>query len=234
MNVVTLEEKLAAMERARENYWLRYPSTSPIKLRWRALSVRHSFHVLPGETILELGAGSGLWTQHLTHVLRGENPITAAVFNRDLLPEMPDSNVEYRYVEDFTRDLPPESFDYIVGTAILCHDGYEQNLRALYRLLKPGGQLLFFEANYWNPQVAIKNSMPWLARKTGNASCQVGLRKYRLMKMASRQGFTDIDVVPYDIIHPRTPTSTPCSRWLSWPNTRPCSASCAAPCTSAP
>jgi dolichol-phosphate mannosyltransferase len=207
MNVVTLEEKLAAMERARENYWLRYPSTSPIKLRWRALSVRHSFHVLPGETILELGAGSGLWTQHLTHVLRGENPITAAVFNRDLLPEMPDSNVEYRYVEDFTRDLPPESFDYIVGTAILCHDGYEQNLRALYRLLKPGGQLLFFEANYWNPQVAIKNSMPWLARKTGNASCQVGLRKYRLMKMASRQGFTDIDVVPYDIIHPRTPTA---------------------------
>ena len=49
------------MERSRETYWLRYPQTSPMKLRWRAVTVRHSFHVLPGESIVELGAGSGLW-----------------------------------------------------------------------------------------------------------------------------------------------------------------------------
>src|SRR5580658_4206505 len=76
-----LEENLAEMERNREKYWLRYPSTSPFKLRRRAVAVRHCFHVLPGETILELGAGSGLWTEHLTAVLRGENPIVATVFN---------------------------------------------------------------------------------------------------------------------------------------------------------
>lgn len=196
---------LSAMERCREAYWLRYPPTSPIKLRWRALTVRHSFHVLPGETILELGAGSGLWTEHLAQVLRGENPITAAVFNRDLTPRCQPPNVEFRYIEDITRDLPAESFDYVVGTAILCHNGYEHNLQALYRLLKPGGQLLFFEANYWNPQVALKNSIPWLSRAMGNAPCEIGLRKYRLMRLASRQGFTDIDVIPFDIIHPRTP-----------------------------
>lgn len=193
------------MERSREAYWLRYPSTSPIKLRWRALTARHAFHILPGETILELGAGSGLWTEHLTNVLRDENRITAAVFNRDLVPESSRPNIEYRYIEDLTRDLQEESFDYIVGNTILCHDSYEANLRVLYRLLKPGGQLLFFEGNYWNPQVAMKNSIPWLGRKMGNAACQIGMRKYRLMKLASRQGFTDIDAVPYDIIHPRTP-----------------------------
>ncbi len=193
------------MERSREAYWLRYPATSPLKLRWRALTVRHSFHVLPGESILELGAGGGLWTNHLDSVLRGENPITAAVFNRDLIPESHSRNVCFRLVEDLARDLPPESFDYVVGTAILCHDAYEQNLQAIYRLLKPGGQALFFEANYWNPQVALKNGIPWLGRKLGNAPCQVGLRRYRLMKMASQRGFTEIDVVPYDIIHPLTP-----------------------------
>ena len=53
------------MERSREAYWLRRPKTSRLKLRWRALTVRHSFHVLPGESVLELGAGSGLWTEHL-------------------------------------------------------------------------------------------------------------------------------------------------------------------------
>src|SRR4051794_39177915 len=104
---MALESNLSAMERAREQYWLRYVNTSPLKLRWRALTVRHSLHVLPGERILELGAGTGLWTEHLTSVLRGENPITAAVFNDDFAASAkPLPNVEYRRIRDIARDLP--------------------------------------------------------------------------------------------------------------------------------
>jgi len=195
------------MEWHREAYWLRHAGSSPFKLHWRALTVRHCFHVLPGESILEIGAGSGLWTAHLSQVLRGENPITAAVFNSDLARQatakgMP--NVEVACVSDLA-DLPDESFDYIVGTAILCHSEFAQNLRHIHRLLKPGGQLLFFESNYWNPQVALKHWIPALGRWAGNASCQIGLRSYDLMKIASSQGFTHIDVIPFDIIHPKTP-----------------------------
>src|SRR5215468_11477756 len=84
---MSIEKNLIAMELSREAYWLRYPSTSPVKLRRRALTVRHCLHVLPGERILELGAGSGLWTEHLTAVLRGENPITAAIFDEHLFHE---------------------------------------------------------------------------------------------------------------------------------------------------
>src|SRR5438045_3951736 len=168
-----LQENLREMERVREAYWLRYPSTSPAKLRWRALMFRHSFHVLPGETILELGAGSGLWTEHLANVLHEQNQDTGAVFNRELLRSSKQSSVHFQYVEDLTRDFEPETFDYVVGTAILCHNGYEQNIQALYRLLKPGGQLLFFEANYWNPQVALKNAIPWLGSKMGKARCEI-------------------------------------------------------------
>jgi len=205
---MTLEDNLRSMERGREAYWRRYPGTSPIKLRWRALTVRHSFHVLPGESILELGAGSGLWTAYLTDVLRGENPITAAVFNDNLLPSESDlPNVTFRKIENLAKDLAPESFDYIVGTAILCHDQFPQNLAVLYGLLKPGGQLLFFEANYWNPQVFVKSHVQPIRRWSGEAPCQVGMRRYKLMKAASHQGFTNIDIVPYDIIHPRTARS---------------------------
>ncbi len=194
------------MERGRESYWLRYPGTSPVKLHWRALAVRHSFHVLPGERILELGAGSGLWAEQLTSVLKGRNPITAAVFDESFLKDhKPLTNVEFVHVKDLARDLPDGSFDYIVGTGILCHDLYAQNLQVLYRLLKPGGQILFFEANYWNPQVFLKNLIRPLGRWAGNAKCQIGLRKYVLMKVASQQGFVDIDIIPYDIVHPRTP-----------------------------
>jgi dolichol-phosphate mannosyltransferase len=195
------------MERTREAYWLRHASTSPIKLRWRAVTVRHCFHVLPGESILELGAGSGLWTEHLSSALRAENPITAAVFNRELAEQANERrlpNTEVVLLEDLEA-LRPESFDYVVGTAILCHDRYAENLRQIHRLLKPGGQLLFFEANYWNPQVLAKSVIPAVGRWAGNARCQVGMRKFRLMKAASHQGFTDIEVIPYDIVHPRTP-----------------------------
>ena len=67
--MASLNENLLEMERTREAYWLSHPGTSPVKLRWRALTVRHCFHVLPGEAILEIGAGSGLWTQQLAGVL---------------------------------------------------------------------------------------------------------------------------------------------------------------------
>src|SRR6188472_1833748 len=109
-----LARNLREMERSREGYWLRYPATSPIKLRWRALTVRHAFHVLPGERILELGAGSGIWTAHLNEVLRGENPITAAVFNEYLARRAESrqlTNVTVAHVEDLLTDLEPESFD---------------------------------------------------------------------------------------------------------------------------
>jgi dolichol-phosphate mannosyltransferase len=204
---VSLDANLIEMERARESYWQRYGQTSPTKLRWRALTVRHCFHVLPGQTILELGAGTGLWTQHLTAVLRHQNPITAAVFNADFAEHsqwQSLQNVERRLVQSLD-ELPAESFDFIVGTAMLCHKEYPYNLRGLYRLLKPGGQLLFFEANFWNPQVLLKTVIPPFGRWCGNASCQVGLRRYRLMLWASQAGFSHLDAVPYDIIHPLIP-----------------------------
>jgi dolichol-phosphate mannosyltransferase len=205
---MSLEQNLQEMESTREAYWLRYPATSPLKLRWRALTVRHCFHILDGESILELGAGSGLWTEHLATVLHGENPITAAVFNDELARRGTHKNLpntRFVHVTDLTRDLPAESFDYIVGTAILCHDQYPQNLQAIYRLLKPGGQILFFESNFWNPQVFVKSVIWPVGRWAGNARCQIGMRRYKLMQIASHQRFTQIDIIPYDIIHPRLP-----------------------------
>ncbi len=212
---MSLNQNLLEMERTREAYWLAYPHTSPIKLWWRALTVRHCFHVLPGESILEIGAGSGLWTEQLAKVFRGENPISAAVFNEQFLSRARARNLpatEFVEVHDLLSDFPPESFDYVIGTAILCHNLYSQNLSAIYRLLKPGGHLLFFEANYWNPQVFLKSAVRPLGRLAGNASCQVGMRKYQLLKHASHQGFTDIQAVPYDLIHPLTPRFL--VRWL--------------------
>jgi dolichol-phosphate mannosyltransferase len=206
--VASLRANLVEMERTRESYWRRFPATSPVKLHWRALVVRHCFHLLSGESVLEIGAGSGLWTEHLAEVFRGENHITAAVFNDDLA-ELAEarrlSRTRVVRVTDLLEDLPAETFDYVVGTAILCHDRYGENLSAIRRLLKPGGQLLFFEANFWNPQVLLKNAIPAIGRRAGQASCQIGMRRYRLLEETSRRGFVEVNAIPYDIVHARTP-----------------------------
>ena len=204
----SLEANLREMEQTRERYWRRYPATSPTKLHWRALTVRHAFHVLPGERVLELGAGSGLWTEHLTAALKGECPITAVVFDEQFAEQLDARglpNVEVAHVHDLAEDLPAESFDYVVGTAIICHDRYGENLRALHRLLKPGGQLLFFEANFWNPQVLVKSVVGPVGRWAGNAECQIGMRRWKLLQQASRSGYVELEVIPYDILHPRAP-----------------------------
>lgn len=205
---MSLVENLQEMERTREAYWLRYPTTGPLKLRWRALTVRHTLHLLPGQSILELGAGSGLWTSHLSEVTRGENPITAAVFNADLSQQAMArelATTSIALVDDLKSLGNGDGYDFVVGTAILCHDRCEENLEALTALLKPGGQLLFFEANYWNPQVFVKSAVPSVGRWTGNAECQTALRRYRLLKRASAQGLVSLEIVPYDIVHARTP-----------------------------
>lgn len=205
---LSLLSNLEEMECTREAYWLQFPKTSPVKLRWRALTVRHCFHLLPGESILELGAGSGLWTEHLVRATSGENQITAAVFHDDLATRLRARQLTSVTVidgADLLGSVPPESFDYIVGTAILCHDLYAENLHSLYQLLKPGGQILFFEANYWNPQVFLKSTIPVFAQWAGNARCQMGMRKFQLMHVASHQGFTHVETIPYDIVHGRTP-----------------------------
>jgi dolichol-phosphate mannosyltransferase len=203
-----LLDNLREMEQRREDYWKAHPATGALKLGWRALAVRHCFHVVPGEHILELGAGSGLWTQHLTRVLRGENPITAATFDESLTDAARSrrlQSVSVVRVRDFEADLQPASFDYVVGTGILCHNRFAENVAALHRLLRPGGQLLFFETNFWNPLALLKRFLPGFGRWSGNASCQVGLRKYQLLKVCSQQGFSHLEIVPYDIIHPSIP-----------------------------
>ena len=71
---------LGRRENFRDNYWQKRDPIILDRLHWRAQSFRHLVHLLPGQTILEIGCGKGLFTQQLYDVTRNENPITAVTF----------------------------------------------------------------------------------------------------------------------------------------------------------
>ena len=56
---------LAVRERYRDKYWRKRDPIAEDRLLWRAQTLRHTVHLLPGQTILELGSGEGLFTRAL-------------------------------------------------------------------------------------------------------------------------------------------------------------------------
>lgn len=198
MDSLFVERTLQTLEREREERWRCGSQSVQLKLHWRAQAVRHFFHVLPGETILEWGGGSGLLTEQLQQIFREENPITSAVFSDDLHQQAQARRVAgatFLRVANLRNDLPPERFDYVIGSGMLWHQWLTDCLALIHRVLKPGGQILFFEPNLRFPARAFHQVR---SRRGGTES--VSIPADRVIQTCSHQEFTHIDLTPYDIV----------------------------------
>lgn len=195
----SLGESLRSLEMAREERWRKQARSARTKLRWRALMVKHCFHILPGETVLELGGGSGMWSEQLNSVLRSENPLTVAVFTPELLAKARERqlpNTSFVRVESILDDLPHGEYDYIVGFAALAREHMKEELAAVYRLLKPGGQILFFEANSWNYWLKLSPGFRRMQRAGGGFP----VSRPKMLHACSHLGYTHIELAPYDLV----------------------------------
>jgi SAM-dependent methyltransferase len=194
---VAFVTELRALEEERERRWQqRYFNGVRLKLHWRASVIRQTLNLLPGESILEFGAGSGLLTGQMDAVLEGANPITAIVFSPDLLErawERDLRNARFVFGEDLDH-LPTAAFDYIVGSGMLWHSHLSECLRWLHVLLKPGGQLLFFEPNYAFP-TRLFNEMRY-RRSDRN----IHLGEHLVLSDCSEAKFTEVDLAPHDMV----------------------------------
>src|SRR5260370_28194684 len=82
-SVDPLSATLALRERVRQVYWKRRDPIIEDRMLWRAQTFRHVMHVLPGQSILEIGCGDGAFTRQLAKVTRRECPLTAITFEGD-------------------------------------------------------------------------------------------------------------------------------------------------------
>jgi SAM-dependent methyltransferase len=100
------------------------------------------------------------------------------------------------------RSLPfrDSSFDWIISTSTLDHfanaEEISVSLNELFRVLRPGGELLLTLDNPVNPFVALRNILPGrLSQSAGLSSYDVGvtLTPWRLRQEVVRSGFVVTD-----------------------------------------
>jgi dolichol-phosphate mannosyltransferase len=200
-----VEQHWPKIERSREKLLENSSAWLFARLRRRAFLVVKALPVLPGQSVLELGAGSGIWTEHFADVLAGQSPLTAVVFNKDLARKAHSRNLpdtRFVYTEDFQSAFPPGSFDYVVGTDILTDELCPATLEIVYRLLKPGGQFVFFTRNVANPLSLFREALKTFQIKSQSDDLQLGVSAKTWRKAAVRLGFENIEAIPAEVIPP--------------------------------
>jgi SAM-dependent methyltransferase len=199
---------LAVRERYRDEYWQKRDPIAEDRLLWRAQTFRHTVHLLPGQTVLELGCGQGFLTRALLRVSRGENPITAVTFQKGAqVSSNAGGEVELLATSDLPGSLAGRHFDYVVAMDLLDRSCASQLLAVVHALLVPGGQMVFYESNPWNPMHKLRKVF---SSAMGKRDPRHLLSRRQLYKLISETDFIGVDAVYNDFVF------APLTRGLIW------------------
>lgn len=188
-----------------ENQWGWGTPAGQERLRRRAELIADASALTRSMHVLEVGCGTGLFTERFAAT---GCQLTAVDLSPDLL-EIARNRVKHRDNVNFElrpfeecREIGP--FDAIVGSSVLHHLDLDQALVNMLELLKPGGRLVFAEPNYLNPQVFLERKcrklFPYVSPdETAFFRRQIG-------RGMADAGFDVIRVVPFDWLHPATPS----------------------------
>jgi dolichol-phosphate mannosyltransferase len=199
---------LSMRERVRTAYSKHRDPIFNDRMLWRAQSFRHIMHLLPGNTILEIGCGDGVFTRQLVGATRSECPITAVTFDLNASrPATLPKGVEFVSLSAIPGQLMDRKFDFIVAHDMLDKRSGAWLLHRIYNLLKPGGQILFYESNPWNVIFKLRRAAAYLA---GHKDRRLLLSRDELYELLSEVGFIRIFAVFNDYVY------APLSRRLIW------------------
>ena len=198
---------LAQRERFRDEYRQWRDPIADDRLLWRAQTFRHLTHLLPGQTILELGCGDGGFTRQLARVSHRENPLTAVSFeDTPRAAGLPES-IEYLCGKDQLSRLQNRQFDLVVGIDLLDRRNSSLLLQAIHDWLIPGGQMVFFESNPWN---VVLRARRWIGSRFGAKDPRALMKRSELYELMSEIGLIRIFSVYTDFVY------APLTRRAAW------------------
>ena len=189
-------------------YWV---ERRPIATRRRQIRTRRLMdEALPGDgsggLILDVGCGTASYTTWLARWTR------ATVVAFDLTPallerasEVVPDNVHLTGADAARLPFADETFDAVVGNAILHHLPLDRAVPEMVRVLKPGGRFCFAEPNLANPHVFCTLKIPWLRRYADVTSDETAFLRWRLRRTLEELGLARVTVRPFDFLYPLVP-----------------------------
>jgi 2-polyprenyl-3-methyl-5-hydroxy-6-metoxy-1,4-benzoquinol methylase len=185
--------------------------TSAGKLRWQRRVEMLTRHLVAGARVLELGCGTGYFTRSLA---KSGATITAIDISPDLLEsakqQIPAPNVRFELENAYAMSFPADSFDSVVGSSVLHHLDVEKAVAEIHRVLKPSGSIYFTEPNMMNPQIAVQKNIPSIKKHMGDSPDETAFFRWSLKAQLVNAGFRDVEITPFDFLHPRIPEG-----WIS-------------------
>lgn len=188
-----------------EFVWGQSTKAGRMRIERRAQMVVDACGLRPGMRALELGCGSGNYTE--LYAKSGAD-IVAVDLSEDLLAvarkRLPRATFQIAAAETL-EGIADDSIDCAIGNAVLHHFDVPLALKAMHRVLKPGGMLCFTEPNMMNPQIALQKNIPPLKRMLGDSPHETAFFRWKIVAQLHRLGFVDAAATPFDFVHPWLP-----------------------------
>lgn len=168
----------------------------------RAAKVIAASKLGPGVRALELGCGTGMFTQVFAAT-------GAQVTGNDISPDLVEIAKKHSPGVEFVcarfEDLPASRpYDAVIGSSVFHHLELGPALTKLFELLKPGGHFAFAEPNMLNPQVFAERTFLRKALKYVSPD-ETAFVRWSLAATLREHGFVDIRITPFDWLHPAIP-----------------------------
>jgi 2-polyprenyl-3-methyl-5-hydroxy-6-metoxy-1,4-benzoquinol methylase len=169
----------------------------------RAQLIADGARLRPGITALELGCGTGVFTEQFA---RTGAALCAVDLSADLIAVARRRTAGIAQVdfhcEQFERMHVDVRFDAIIGSSVLHHLDLTRALRRIRQLLKAGGVISFAEPNMLNPQVFLeRHARGWFHYVSPDETAFV---RWNLARRLRTAGFVDVKITPFDWLHPMT------------------------------
>ena len=160
----------------------------------------------PGVRGLELGAGTGQFTERLLASRCELVALELSEATAEICRERVDGRAEIVVGNAETGEgLEEREFDAIVGVSVLHHLNMALCLENTFSKLRSGGRFAFSEPNMANPQVWAMKNVDWVARKLHETQHETAFKTRELRRLFEDAGFR-VDVCePFDFLHPKTP-----------------------------
>jgi len=176
------------------------------KIRWgrRVRMLTNSLKI--GMKVLEIGCGTGFLTKG---IIKKPVRLTAIDISSELI-EVARKNILYSNVEFIIKNayqmtFNDQTFNAVIGSSVLHHLSIDLALKEIYRVLTPGGYIAFTEPNMMNPQIALQKNILALKKALGDSPDESAFFIWCIRKKLKKNGFTGIDIIPFDFLHPGIP-----------------------------